>query len=1078
LRANPRRRASVLGLAVLLTAGGAVGVLRWQASRRPPPGLLGEADGCYSAAHRRLLEEIGPVRPLRARLSGQREYQPYRQAPVPRVVRDVSAARGASLNRLAGGPKAPVTPEVHRAIVRAAELQPSSENSAALAVMHLVRGETSAAETELRRALAANPEDPRLLNDLTATLLAEGEAAGTLGPALTALDAAERSARAEPSPAALFNRALALDDLGLRARAIGGWQRYLESDEDPASGWETEARGRLLYWQTLIPAGQATSRLLAAAEIEPAALAQNLWALRQLGEVTLLGRWGERALVGDQAGAEAALATAESIAAALPEANGRLLAATAAAIRDAERSGERRRVAELAQGHAEFLRAFQLNRAERSGEAYRLLAESIASLRSANSPFELRARLLRVAVADQAEWPEIEAIEEAATGMGLPALAAEARREAAYRMTGEGRLAAAVDAYGDAQRRFEALGEWEISAVLDAMRGEIFDAIGDEPTALASLQKALAAAPAVSSPWNRYSIYVVAAQATAGAYARPAVELRREAGAICAELPERPLCAVDSLLWVARLTPDAEVAATALARANELFARAPDSDGRQRTEIALAVARAQWLAGPERPVADREAAAALYADAAQSYSAGGLTPPAARAVAARARVLDGLGRAQEAAAAYREALGMFRLWDRSERFRVENADNRLPRDLRGVYERLLTLNLKAASGAPSRATFLLSEEMHDHLAPRRVPGPARAAEADLERWLAEVPEGTAAVEYALAGGSAVAWIISPGHFEQIELSPAAGLTDRLQETIAASNAAQWKTRTAALFQELLAPVLSRLPTGTGRLVIVPDANLNGIPFRALWDPKAGRYLDEELTVALAPSLRLAFALPGCRTAASPPESLKATTVLSLGFGAFAADLGLDPLRGAAAEAAAVRAIYGVTAPGGVAPPACTGGDWESFRRCSPQAEVIHLATHTAAGATASGTWIAFPRETVTLDRLWRELPPLPASPLVVLSSCQSAAAAGAGEGFGGLARPFLASGARAVVGTLWKIDDGDAATLFPALHRAYRRSGDAAAALREAREALPDWRSRPWAWGSGVAIAGVQRSNN
>src|SRR5205807_413370 len=140
--------------------------------------------------------------------------------------------------------------------------------------------------------------------------------------------------------------------------------------------------------------------------------------------------------------------------------------------------------------------------------------------------------------------------------------------------------------------------------------------------------------------------------------------------------------------------------------------------------------------------------------------------------------------------------------------------------------------------------------------------------------------------------------------------------------------------------------------------------------------------------------------------------------------------GLDPLAHAVREAAAVQAIYGAAGA------ECAGNDWQSFRRCAPRAAVIHLATHASASSTNGGTWLAFPSETVSLNRLWRELPELPAQPLVVLSSCQSAAG-GSGEGLAGLVRPFLASGARAVVGTLWTIDDADAAVLFPALHRAF-----------------------------------------
>ena len=62
-----------------------------------------------------------------------------------------------------------------------------------------------------------------------------------------------------------------------------------------------------------------------------------------------------------------------------------------------------------------------------------------------------------------------------------------------------------------------------------------------------------------------------------------------------------------------------------------------------------------------------------------------------------------------------------------------------------------------------------------------------------------------------------------------------------------------------------------------------------------------------------------------------------------------------------------------------------------------------------------------------------------------------------------------------MVGTLWQINDTDAAVLFPAFHRAYRHSGDAAEALAQARESLNQWQEQPWVWGGiEVVISEIQ----
>jgi tetratricopeptide (TPR) repeat protein len=964
------------------------------------------------------------------------------------------------------GRVAPIPAEVSQAIGRAARRLPTAENLATLGVLDLVTGEPDRALQRLREALAARPEDPSLLNDVGVALLAStASTAGGAEPRSTfaAFEAIERSLHLRPSPAAMFNAAITLERLGLRAGAIAAWRRYLE--EDSRSGWAQEAAERLGSLERDTPPGRAVADLLASPETETAAFGRNPWADRQWGERTLLARWAERALAGDRAGAETALAQAETIASALTETGGgRLLAASAAMIREAERSPDRTRLARLARGHLEFGRAFRLQRSERSGEAHELAGQAIDDLHAAGSPFELRARLLRASSAVAAPWSDLQLVEQAAGEASFPSLAAEARREAAYRMSLEGRLAAALEAYDDARRRFLELGEHEMAAVLAAMRAELFAATGNERLAMAELAQALGGAPAASDPWNRYSIYVVAAGTIAGEFRWTAVEAHREAAASCRELPERPLCVVDSLLAVAQLAPAADLAGNSLVRANALLARVPASDGRERTAIDLAMAQAQSLSGPERSAGDLEQAAELYAAATRRYQARALAPFAVLARVKRASILERLGDPAGSAAEYREALRALRLWDRTDRFRPENAEQRVPPDLRTVYERLLELDLGAAGDLPSRGAFLLSEEMRDRLAPRRSAELALPRDADLDRWLAALPAGTAVVEYALTSGRATAWILAGGRFEQVALAPRAGLAERLRVLASERDLPAWKHGTGALFRELVSPVLARLPAGTRRLVVVPDADLHGLPFRALWDPDSGHYLDEELAVSLAPSVALSTATQVHR----PPAPMRGSLpVLSLGFAAFAPDLGLGPLPWAVAEAAAVNAVYRGDAG------ACPVADWASFRRCAPRAEVIHLATHAAAAPTASGSWLALPRETVSLDRLWSELPELPARPLIVLSSCQSVATAAGGEGLGGLARPFLASGARAVVGTLWEIDDEEAAAFFSAFHRGYRRSGDAVEALRTARELLPGWRERPWVWG-GVEVVSSQ----
>src|SRR6185503_10647581 len=110
----------------------------------------------------------------------------------------------------------------------------------------------------LRRATVAQPRSAELLSDLGAALLAREEASerrrtGGALPATVedrdadipaALEVIEHALELSPRlEEALFNRAVALEQLHLLRSAQTAWQRYLEVD--PSTQWASEARQRV-----------------------------------------------------------------------------------------------------------------------------------------------------------------------------------------------------------------------------------------------------------------------------------------------------------------------------------------------------------------------------------------------------------------------------------------------------------------------------------------------------------------------------------------------------------------------------------------------------------------------------------------------------------------------------------------------------------------------------------------------------------------------------------------------------------------------------------------------------------------
>jgi len=91
--------------------------------------------------------------------------------------------------------------------------------------------------------------------------------------------------------------------------------------------------------------------------------------------------------------------------------------------------------------------------------------------------------------------------------------------------------------------------------------------------------------------------------------------------------------------------------------------------------------------------------------------------------------------------------------------------------------------------------------------------------------------------------------------------------------------------------------------------------------------------------------------------------------------------------------------------------------------------------------------------------------------LVVLSGCESALGrATLAEGVLGLSSSFLAAGARAVVASLWEVDDQTTAEFMTGFYRGLSHGETVAAALRSAQLAMRERRPHPFYWAGFVVI--------
>ncbi|MDX2000466.1 MAG: CHAT domain-containing protein [Thermoanaerobaculia bacterium] len=688
-------------------------------------------------------------------------------------------------------------------------------------------------------------------------------------------------------------------------------------------------------------------------------------------------------------------------------------------------------------GRVALREALEWRRSEHRDAAAAAFARARQALEREGDALALRARLGQVQSARRTPWPELGWLLRATAGRG-DGLEAAVLREAGFRHGREGRTEAAVSYYRRAEERYLALGQEQDAAVAAALLAELYAEGGDEAAAWSALGRAFARSLRVADPLHRYSLLVIAAYALRPLDAWAAVEVRSEAAEVCQELPERPLCFADSAIAVAgrwrELGARAEPVEAELARARavlEALEAAPE--GRRQTLADLEAETARWRAAPGRPQRDLDAAVAGMKLARDRYAEQGRQPLFLRATDELAGWLFELGREDEAEALLSEGRALLR--GIAEPARVLA----LVEPARSVYQR--SIETRLARGADAEALAFVEEL-------RSLPfGNPAASSPDL------AADSAAVVYWRRSEVAAVAWLVTTTGALRVDLpdTRTSDLTARLEGLPGVRQVATWNERTAELHERWLAPVLAHLPPTVKRLLIVPDGPLANLPFRALWNPRTGRYLDDDFAVELVPRLG----------AIGPAEVRGAplATVFAVGQTQFAPILDLAPLASTGAEVAALAREY----PAQVA---CDGHRWADFRACAPRAEVIHLATHARFRADRPGeAWIAFSDQTVSLDTLRAELPKLPHTRLVVLSACQSGYSAGGIAG--GLAPPFLAAGAERVVGSLWPVEDsGLLAEFMAAFHAAFRRSGNAAEALREARGAHPDLAARPWLWGA------------
>jgi len=893
--------------------------------------------------------------------------------------------------------------------------------------------------TLLRRAveLADNPA-PALV-DLSAALIVRAERAQAPRDLLEAYETAQKAAEREPhNPAALYNRALALDRFGLVEETAEDWKLAIAAD--PSSGWAGEAGRRLRALQSIhapIPppddAPLADYARYAAEEPQGA---------RELGMDKLLAQWGEAVERGDSTRAADRLRRAEALGAALLRRQGGdasladMVRAIGAVAAD---SVETRR---LAQAHREYGAGRRLYD---SLDPMRAHAQFTASLQRARGSAALQHWNRLYGGITQIQLGEAAVGErriQSLTREGLaryPALLGCARWAVGLTIAQRELWESAREEMEGSALHFRRAGENIYAAGATSIVSDTRFVAGEADSGYAALHRSLVLIKPYRTSSQLHNVLVGAGNAAATDGLRRSAVRFQEEGVAASRRTSKVVMAAEARLELARQ----------LAGSGEIARARAELDSGRALVLQIKEARArEWFeadlsdAAGSVQLRDDPAAAARALESAATFFTSVSRPLRvlpARVGAAEARLAAG----DAGSAMHQLEAAVHLLEQRRDSLRVEPRRAAVFDGARSVVDRIVMLKL----GEGDTAEAL---DYMDRARAALAPAGNRPRSGTLAGIKAA--RGEVALEYAQVADTLLVWAVvgERVHFARTRIDSVAfartigQLTSRLERR---APAAEVRPALSMLYDWLVRPVEPLLGSVGQQIVIVADGEIAAVPFAALFDARKQQYLVENH------SLRFAVSLRGDRRV--PPRSVY-DDVLLVADPAFDVRENplLDRLPHARAEIDSIAANYPnarvlhdtgatrdavVSALRGVAVAHFAGHAMFDDRR--PERSFLLLAPEHRNGGRLTAAELA------RLD--------LGHVRLVVLSACRTVRGGRSrAGGFTGLSGAMLAGGAGGVIGSTWEVDDEITAPLMTEVHRALRFHASSAGALRAAQMAF------------------------
>ncbi|HUQ99602.1 MAG TPA: CHAT domain-containing protein [Gemmatimonadaceae bacterium] len=982
-------------------------------------------------------------RPFRSRLSGPFQYAPL-ETKRGRGEDDGKSLAWLELRVAAGKHVASLDPHI-------------------AGISLLLAGDVDAAVERLQRATRS--ESPVSWSDLSAALIEQTERHGTIVSLIDALAAADQALRLDRRHApAAFNRAVALEELGLLSEALAAWIDY--EMLDPASSWAAEGRAaaarldtettRISTWRKVLPQLEQAVQRNDTAETRRVVKSHARDA-RAWGEAVYTANWAEAFKSGDRERATRELGYAGAIGDALLSETGEKLLADSVRIIDGS-SQERQTL--LADGYLAY-RAGRMEYSKRALTTVSRLRTAEALFSRAHSPMAALTRYyIGSALYSEQRLHESLAIldkldRERWEGRGYFALAAQIGWERGLATLAQGSFSAASAIFIESSELFEQIGDHENAAMLRNFQATTFELAGD-----------------VEQAW-RIRRRVLEDLSRLGDAPRKIVTLNDAATAFISRREwnrARPILDL-SIAAAVRENDDPKVS-SGLAQRSAVLAAVGDGSGARRDLDALQI-RLSRLTEPAV-----RAGLLVDADYAEALLVRDRDPGAAIRYLTRAiRELEHAGRALFLSRIYLERSRAYRRrgdrdsaradilagLDWAERNRTTVGDPQLRAMALlsgeelfhdGILLALETGNREEAFDFAERArarSLLESFRREDAVSPI-VPMGA----AEIQRSL---HPGAAIIEYVAVRDRLIAFVLTSKDVQTIDVEiPGHQLRELV---VAASLSVRDRRGRAALeraFTLMIEPILELLG-GVDRIAIVPDRAMSGVPFVALFNPRLQRFLIDDYTLSIAPSASLAIL---CSRRAAHAVRMPALSIAATDFDQSRFPK-LERLPWVASEARSVADFYPQSRL-----LAGTDATPRTVTEALPRAGIVHFGGHSFSDpfAPIESALVLSPdpdRSDSLLEARDISRLSMAGTRLVVLSSCRSAIAGEVGDGIESLASAFMVAGVPSVLGTMWDVNDRASAEFSIAFHRHYRIHGDAARAFRDVAleqsrsDEVPEW---------------------